>query len=180
MEKIPILLGAVDLEAVVDESPTSTGQTTDKAVEKGSDISDHYKLDPATISLQGSIVEGDAPRKLAMLKKYQRDAELLKYVGRNVFNNMQIISCNTRHNANNRGGFDFDIVLKQIFLSAPETFEVGKVNNPVTRQPDKKTATKVKAETNKGSQQPATSKSSVSDNKLRLMEDKMTVYGGVM
>lgn len=175
-KKIPIMLGAVDLEAVVDEAPSTTGDTTDKPVEKGSNISDHYKSNPATISLQGSVVEGDAPRKLSMLKKYQRDSQLLKYVGRNVLTNMQIVSFNTRHNVNNRGGFDFDIGLKQVFLSTPETFEVGKVNNPVTRKPDKKVETKVKAETNKGSQQPKLSKSSISDYNKMMMEDKLAVY----
>lgn len=176
-EKIPIMLGEVDLEAVVDESPSTTGDTTDKPVEKGSNISDHYKPNPATISLQGSVVEGDAPRKLSMLKKYQRDAELLRYAGRNVFTNMQIVSLNTRHNANNRGGFDFDIGLKQVLIATPETFEVGKVSNPVTKQPDKKVDTKVKAETNKGTQQAQPSKSSISDYNRMMMEDRLAAYG---
>lgn len=171
------MLGEIDLEAVVDESPSTTGDTTDKPVEKGSSLSDHYKPNPATISLQGSVVEGDAPRKLSMLKKYQRDAELLRYAGRNVFTNMQIVSLNTRHNANNRGGFDFDIGLKQVLLATPETFQIGKVGSPVTKQPDKKVSTKVKAETNKGTQQTKTSKSSVSNSNKAKIIDKRAVYG---
>lgn len=153
MAKIPILLGDIDLEAVVDEEVGLTGETTDKPIEKGSDTSDHFQSNPTIISLSGSVVAGEAASKLAKLRKYHREATLLRYAGRNIFDNMIILSMPTRHNANNKGGFDFDITLKQIKLSKPETFEV-KVANPVTKKQDKKTAIKVKVTTNKGRQQP--------------------------
>lgn len=153
MEKISILLGEVDLEAVTREEPVLSGDTTDKSVEKGADMSDHFKSNPTTIQLSGSVVGSDAASKLATLRRYFRDAELLRYSGRNIFDNMIIVSMPTRHNANNRAGFDFDINLKQVRISKPKTFEV-KVANPITKQQDKKTATKVKSTTNKGNQQP--------------------------
>lgn len=148
-----IMLGDIDLEAVVNEEPTLSGETTDKPVEKGSDISDHFKSNPTTISLSGSVVGLDAPRKLATLRNYKNNAELIRYTGRNVFDNMQITSLSTKHNANNRTGFDFDVILKQVKVAMPKTFE-AKVANPVTKKQDKKTATKVKTPTSTGRQQP--------------------------
>lgn len=166
MKKIPILLGDVDLMAVVNEEPDFSGTTTDKPVENGSDISDHFQSNPTTISLSGSVVGKDAPRKLATLRRYHREAELLTYSGRNIFDNMQILSIPTRHNAINREGFDFDITLKQIRISRPETFEVDVASS--------QTAAMVKPITNKGKQQ-AESKQ-VSEDKASKMRTKLNNY----
>lgn len=173
MVKRLIKLGDVDLEAVVSEEPTLSGETTDKPVEKGSDVSDHFKSNPTTISLSGSVVGEDAAKKLSTLKKYHREATLLRYVGRSIFDNMIILSIPTKHNVNNINGFDFDITLKQITISEPETFEV-KISNPVTKKVDKKITTKVKRTTNKGRQQPK--KKKVSPPKKKEMSVKQRIF----
>lgn len=66
-----IKLQDIIMDAVVDESPSNTAEVTDKPVEKGEDISDHMKIKPYIVRLQGSIVN-DAPSKLELLRTYQK------------------------------------------------------------------------------------------------------------
>lgn len=139
------------MDAVVDENPTMSADVTDHPVEKGQDISDHMQEKPATMKVSGSIVN-ESPEKLEMLRNYMRDATLLKYVGRNIFADVVLINLNTKHNANNAMGFDYDITLKRVRIAKPETFEVN-VKDPVSNKQDAKTATKVKEKTNAGRKQ---------------------------
>lgn len=146
-----IRLEDVILDAVVKESPTMTADVTDKPVEKGEDISDHMKKKPFTLQLDGSMVN-NAASKLALLRSYQKDAKLLKYTGRNIFDNMVITSINTDHSVENSKGFDYSITLQHVKIAKPETFEVN-VKNPDTKKQDAATATKVKKKTNAGRKQ---------------------------
>lgn len=151
MEKTRIKLQDVILDAVVDESPSMNADVTSKPIEKGQDISDHMKQKPFTVRLSGHMVD-DAANKLAILKSYQKDATLLKYTGRNIFENLVLTSLNTKHPATNAKGFDYDITLEHVSIAKPKTFEVN-VKNPDTNVQDAKTATKVKEISNAGRQQ---------------------------
>lgn len=97
----------------------------------------------------------DAADKLQILKRYQKDGELLKYVGRNIYSNMVIEELDRDHGVTNRNGFQFNIKLKQVRIATAKEVEI-KVANPNTGKQDKKTVTKVKPKTNKGKQQPKT------------------------
>lgn len=151
MEKKRIKLGDIFMDAVVDENPNMTADVTNKAVEKGQDISDHMKQNPYTLKISGSIVKESA-EKLELLRSYQRDAKLIKYVGRGVYTDVVLLSIDTKHNSNNATGFDYDLSLQHVRIARPETFEV-KVKDPVKKEKDPKTATKVKAKTNAGRKQ---------------------------
>ena len=150
-ESMKIKLQDVVLDAMVEEEVKHSADVTDKPVEKGQDISDHMEQRPFGVRLEGSIVD-DAPSKIETLRRYQKDKELLKYMGRNMFADVVLIDLNTRHIPSNAEGFDYIITLQYVKISKPETFEV-KVSNPETKEQDAKTATKVKQKTNSGRQQ---------------------------
>lgn len=143
-----ILLGDIELDAVVDESPSITAEITERPVESGQDISDHMKTNGATISLSGIMVN-DSASKLAKLREYQKDAVFLKYVGRNIFDNMLIKSLSTSHNKDTAQGYKYDLVLYQAQTGHIETFDII-VNNPVTKRPSTKTVARVKPVKNLG------------------------------
>lgn len=146
-----IKLQDVIMDAVVEENPSNTADVTDKPVEKGEDISDHMKIKPYTVKLQGSIVN-DAPSKLELLRTYQKESTLLTYVGRNIFRDLVLTNLDTNHSVKNAKGFDYTITLQHVRIAKPETFEVN-VKNPDTKKQDAKTATKVKAKSNAGRKQ---------------------------
>lgn len=145
-----IKLENVVLDALVDESPSRTADVTDKPVEKGQDVSDHMKQNPTIIRLSGSVVN-DAANKLAILNDYQEEAKLLKFHGRNIFADVVLLQLNTKHNAPNGKGFDYEIALKQVRIANVETFEVT-VKNPETGEQDAETSSKVQQQKNKGRQ----------------------------
>src|SRR5690606_11553603 len=131
--------------------------------------SDHVKQNPSIINLRGQMTE-DAADKLQVLKKYQKEGTLLKYVGRNVYSNMVIEELDREHGVNNRNGFQFNIKLKQVRIATAKEVEI-KVANPNTGKQDKKTATKVKPITNKGKQQPKQKR--LADNRTKVMNHVM-------
>lgn len=147
-----IKLGEVYLDAVVEETPSHKAEVTDKPVERGVDISDHMKPEPATVRLSGTMVK-DAASKLNILKRYQREAELLTYVGRNIYNNMVIADISTDHAVDSEKGYHYSISLRQVTISQPKTIKL-KVHNPETKKKSPKTKSKVKKKTNVGRRQP--------------------------
>lgn len=146
-------LGKVTFDVVENESVSETSDSTDHSVEQGQDVSDHVKHNPSTLTITGVFVKEDSPQKLQQLRKHRQDRDLLTYTGRNVFSNVVIISITRNHNASNKFGLSYDITLKQIRISKASKVNI-KVANPSTGRSDAKTATKVKAVTNKGKQQP--------------------------
>lgn len=165
-----IKLENVVLDALVDESPSRTADVTDKPVEKGQDVSDHMKQNPTIIRLSGSVVN-DAANKLAILNDYQEEAKLLKFHGRNIFADVVLLQLNTKHNAPNGKGFDYEIALKQVRIANVETFEVT-VKNPETGEQDAETSSKVQQQKNKGRQ-----KTSSTNPKSPKGEGNPTVKG---
>lgn len=150
-KKTRIKLGDVIMDAVVEESPSFPAEVTNKAIEKGEDISDHMKTKPFTVKLSGSMVD-DAPAKLKQIRDYQKNSTLLTYVGRGIYSNVVITGLDTKHSIKNAKGFDYDITLQHVKVVAPQTFKVS-VKNPKTKKQDKKTASKVKMKTNEGRKQ---------------------------
>jgi hypothetical protein len=149
-----VKLGDVEFDVIESENPKDSVTVTDKPVESGQDISDHVKQNSSIINIRGQMTE-DAADKLQTLKRYQKDGELLKYVGRNIYSNMVIEEIDREHGVDNRNGFQFNIKLKQVRIATAKKVKI-KVANPKTKKRDKRTATKVKKTTNKGKQQPKT------------------------
>ena len=163
-----VKLGDIEFDVIESENPKDSITVTDKPVESGQDVSDHIKQNPSIINLRGQMTEGAAD-KLQVLKKYQKEGTLLKYVGRNVYPNMVIEEIDREHGARNRLGFQFNIKLKQVRIATAKEVEI-KVANPNTGKQDKKTVAKVKPVTNKGKQQP----------KKKNVSDSRVVHGGRM
>jgi hypothetical protein len=146
-----IKLEDIYMDAVVKEDYEHTAKTTDKPVEKGQDISDHYKIKPIRVDISGMIVN-DSEEKYETLKGYMKDAKLLKYIGLTSVKNMVIVNVTRKSSSEVKDGYYYDLSLKEVRIAVPETFEV-KVKNPVTKKQDRKTASKVKAHSNKGRKQ---------------------------
>ena len=145
-------LGEVEFSVIESENPQDSVTVTDKPVESGQDVSDHVKQNPSIISISGQMIGDDAADKLKMLRKYLKEGALLKYVGRNIYDNMVIEDINRVHPVANRIGFGFTIKLKQVRIATAKAVQI-KVKSPVTKKPNKKTTTKVKPTTNNGKQQ---------------------------
>lgn len=163
-----VKLGDVEFDVIESENPKDSATVTDKPVESGQDVSDHVRQNPSIISLRGQMTEGAAD-KLTILKRYQKNGELLKYVGRNAYSNMVIEELDREHGVTNRNGFQFNIKLKQVRIATAKEVEI-KVANPSTKRQDKRTATKVKKTTNKGKQQPKAKKVSNKVYKTNLVK----------
>ena len=157
-----VKLGDVEFDVVEDENPKDSATVTDKPVESGQDVSDHAKLNPSIINIRGQMTE-DAAEKLQVLKKYLRERALLKYVGRNAYDNVVIEDLDRVHGVKNRQGFQFNIKLKQVRIATAKEVEIN-IASP-------KDATKVKPVTNKGKQQPKQKR--VADNQTKVMNHGM-------
>ena len=156
-----VKLGDIEFDVIESENPKDSVTVTDKPVESGQDISDHVKQNSSIINIRGQITE-DAADKLQVLKKYQKEGTLLKYVGRNVYPNMVIEEIDREHGVRNRLGFQFNIKLKQVRIATAKEVEIN-IASP-------KDAIKVKPVTNKGKQQP----------KKKYVSDARVVHGGRM
>lgn len=157
-----VKLGDIEFDVIESENPKDSATITDKPVESGQNVSDHVKQNPSIINLKGQMTE-DAADKLQVLKKYQKEGTLLKYVGRNVYPNMVIEEIDREHSARNRLGFQFNIKLKQVRIATAKEVEINMASP--------KDATKVKPVTNKGKQQPKQKR--LADNQTKVMNHAM-------
>ena len=153
-----VKLGNIEFDVIESENPKDSVTVTDKPVERGQDVSDHIKQSPSIINIRGQMTE-DAADKLQVLKKYQKEGTLLKYVGRNIYPNMVIEEFDREHGVKNRHGFQFNITLKQVRIATAKEVEINMASP--------KDATKVKPVTNKGKQQPKQKRLAENQTKVR-------------
>lgn len=102
------------------ESVSYAGESTSHSVERGVDISDHYKRQPITLSISGVIADTKNKKSseiISNIKKLQKEGSLIKYVGRITLGNMQIQSFDTEYSNKNWGGCSFDMELKEIRIA---------------------------------------------------------------
>jgi len=136
------MLGDIFLDNVASESYDEGVNTTNHPIEGGKEITDHIEQRPVTLKITGVVTGEDAASRLSKLRDYMNKGKLLKYTYRSIIDNVIIESFPHDHVVNVKGGFEFDITLKQIRIAS-----VGIVKS--TAQP-KKTAPVA----NKGRQQP--------------------------
>lgn len=113
---------------VENEDISYGGESTSHPVEKGIEISDHYKRNPIELSISGKIVntkKAKAKDILDKLKKLQSEGSLIKYVGRNSLGNMQIQDISVSSPNTNWGGYDIDVSLKEIRI-AKQSYDAAK------------------------------------------------------
>lgn len=102
---------------VEDESVEYSGESTSHPVEKGIELTDHYKRSPIEISISGKIVDNKKEKAADILNKLNKlrdQGSLIKYIGRISLGNMQIQSISVTSTYKNWGGYDVEISLKEI------------------------------------------------------------------
>lgn len=112
-----ITLGEVELTIVNDETVDKANQISDYPTEDSEVVSDNSETRPTVISISGMVKGNEAYNKLKKLRQYSDDGQPIRYSGRNVYDNMVIANLSTSHSGLVKGGFLFNIELKQILLS---------------------------------------------------------------
>lgn len=105
---------------VEDESVEYSGESTSHPVEKGIELTDHYKRSPIEISISGKIVDNKKEKAADILNKLNKlrdQGSLIKYVGRISLGNMQIQNISVTSTYKNWGGYDVEISLKEIRIA---------------------------------------------------------------
>lgn len=134
-------LGDIFLNTVYEEKPDRGVKITDHPVENDSNITDHVQREPLTMSISGIVTGSDASVRLSQLDEAMKSGKRMKYVYRNIFNNMVIQSLQSTHDVDVKDAFKFSMTLKQIAVANRAT--VVKIKKPVTnggqKQPAKQT-----------------------------------------
>lgn len=92
-------------------------ETTNHAVEKGADLTDHVNYKGFELSLTGQIVGKNYEDTLAALKEMQRTGTLVKYVGTEAFSGMMITSFDREKSNEIAGGCKFTMKLKKVRIA---------------------------------------------------------------
>ena len=166
------VLGYVLLSSVDSDNPTHTFDVTDKAVEDGQSIGDHMKEQPPTLSISGTLLGDDAWTKLARIRQYQHNRELITYTNRTVYSNMAVTSVSTVHDGSVANGLKFNITLRRVRRAALQTVQLTSVPRAV--------ATKAQPQQNAGTQQPrqTAKQSNNKDSDIRLNFISLNYVGG--
>lgn len=141
-----ISIGFVYFSVIESDDISISADVTDNPVESGQDVSDHVEPKPDKISIKGVIVGEDAPRKWTMLKNFNKNGTLLKYINRVIYDNVVIQDFNPVHSGDIRNGYKFSMSLKNVRIATPR--EVAIMNVPPSAQ------TKAKGVQNAGKKQP--------------------------
>ena len=129
-------LGEVEFSVVEEETPEYTTESPERSIERGVDIVDHVRARPVLLNITGIVVGEDAAQKLQTLRRYARQGEVLRYVGRNIFSRMIIQALPTSHTYRTRNGFGFRLELKEVAVAKVRVEEyVAPDPAPVTPSP---------------------------------------------
>ena len=112
-------LGDVFLNTVYEEKVDNRINSTDHPVEEGVNIVDHVEREPLILSISGIVTGEDASARKLKLQQYANNGTILNYRYRNKVDNVIIESFQTTHPKSIKGGFSFDITLKQIRVAKP-------------------------------------------------------------
>lgn len=97
-------------------------------VESGIPISDHAKRGPISLSLTGYIVGEEWENTRHRIEQMKKNAEIVKYVGRNILSSMLITGFRTSSDSSIRDGEKFTMELTEIRIAAsPYTATTGDV-----------------------------------------------------
>lgn len=147
---MPIIAG-VTIDVIADISFSETSTSTDHALEDKSQITDHVRSDPITISLSGLILK-EAETKVLTLLQTREKGTIFDFDYMTGLTSVIITKFDRDYNAKVKDGYAFTMELKQIktvkggAVGAVKTSkevseQVNKVTN-VGRQQTTQTATK--------------------------------------
>ena len=114
-----------DSGTITRESLRFTSQVTSNPIESGSDIHDHVINEPKRLTVNGSIVGGDADKDALERMRDRRD--IVTYIGRVRATNLVFTSLQFNTDPSNKDGFIFSAQLQRIDMASPETMDVGTV-----------------------------------------------------
>lgn len=118
-------------------------ETTDHAVEKGADLTDHVNYKGFRLSLTGQIVGENYDSTVSSLQKFQKTGTLVKYVGTESFSNMMITSFDRDKTNEISGGCKFTMELKRVRIAeSPYKKNSGGKKNGGTKQKNKNSKSK--------------------------------------
>jgi len=107
------------------ESSSDSGKTTTNPVESGANISDNYIINPRSFRVQGRISGiADAYVTINKIRQMMKSKKLLKYVGKEVFDNCLIISFPKEKIKEYGNGLSFTMDLQELFIAQQETVEI--------------------------------------------------------
>ncbi|NEZ48026.1 hypothetical protein FDF74_12680 [Clostridium niameyense] len=111
-------LGDVYFTIVEEESYTYSNSITDRAVEKGSNISDHAKRNPVKVKISGIITGKNSypQEQLTKLRNYSSNRNIVRYVGVQRFGTMMIESFDNEHTKEIEDGIKFSIDLREVII----------------------------------------------------------------
>lgn len=101
-------------------------------VEKGINVTDHVKREAKTLSITGQIVGSNYKEIKEKLTKLNENGTIVKYVGKDILNNAVIERFSTDVTQKIKGGYTFDMTIKEIRIA----------KSPYSNTTKKKTATK--------------------------------------
>lgn len=148
-ESLPI--GAVELDASMEETHVSANQITQFPVEQGVDITDHIRRQPERITIRGMVTDhpiifGGAGRSNRSLDAYQTflkmldDAQLITVVTTlRQYSNMAIESMEVPRNANLGSAVQVTLNMREVLTSevavAEGTTDLGTQNTTTVSGP---------------------------------------------
>jgi len=137
------------------ETPGYEVNITSQPVEKGVDVSDHVQPKARTLELAGRVVGPDAAKIHAYLIKTMESGQIVKYVGRTLFNGL-ISSFSAPRDYKIADGFTFSLSLVEIRLATSSY--VSKLPTPIKVQAAQVITAGVKQPKSKSSKSGSSSK----------------------
>lgn len=133
------------IDVITDVSPSESSTATDHALEDNSQISDHVKNNPTTLSITG-VINDDTEQKVLKLREYREKGEIFLFDYMTNYGNVIITDFKRDYSADIKGGYAFTMTLKQIKIAKVAQFVAVQQSTAVKQQ--------TKPVTNKGRQQP--------------------------
>lgn len=118
------------------EEVSSNIEVSTHPVEQGIDITDHVKKAPTNLSINGKILGHNAGTIRRELQALHTQGKLVKYIGKRVMNQAQIINFTVSYSSQIKQGCEFTMELKEVRIA----------KSPYKTK-NKKTAKKTKAGT---------------------------------
>ena len=140
------------IDVITDVSPSESSTATDHALEDNSQISDHVKNNPTTLSISG-VIHDDTEQKVLKLREYREKGEIFTFDYMTNYGTVIITDFKRDYKAEIKGGYAFSMTLKQIKIAKVAKFVEVKQSQPVKQQ--------TKPVTNKGRQQPKKTQTAV-------------------
>lgn len=128
------MLGDILIDVAREERAQYRNVVTEHAVEDGQEIADHVRHQPRMLSLTCTIAGADWETRYERLKELANSAQLVSYVGAEVWENMVIEGFDPSRTVQVANGVRFELTLKQVRVARVEerTFLAP---DPVTEAP---------------------------------------------